>query len=122
MPVILNATLKVEIVGGSTTSRTHTFTVDAYEVIEITIAAGRSETVAVRPATGVMHVLFLSSDHYTSLTCEADASGTVVALDAPLLLTGTGGGGMLGAVNSLAFSNGHTVDANVRIIVGRTVA
>lgn len=122
MPVSINCTLKADVVAGSSALATHQLTLQAYDLLTVDVTAGNSATVEVQPgAAGQVQLLFITSDVYddTDLFYEVDGSGTSVVLDAPLLLLGTGGASLLGAIQEIAFTNNTAEDAAIQVLVGR---
>ncbi len=121
MPITINCTLKADVVGGNSTAATHQITPEAYDVLAVDVTAGGTETVEVQPgAAGQVQLLLITSDYYgTDQTYEVDGSGTSIALDAPLLLVGTGAAGLLGAINEIAFTAPAGQDVAIQVVVGR---
>lgn len=129
MPTTLQAILRVEVTGAGTESATHTLDAEAYDKIHVTVPTGSpgTATVEVQPGgAGQAQLLLITANSYpldgtgaAELTYEVDGSGTAVALDAPLLLVGSGALGLLGAVNTIVFSNASDADISVTLLVGR---
>ena len=113
----------VEIKGGPRNSLSDDITVDAYDMIDVTITKGAiDKEVQIHPA-GAEQVLLLmiSSDRYGELLkYKVAGTNTDFELDAPHLLIGKGAVAMLGAVpETLLFTNGLSDPAEVQILVGR---
>lgn len=129
MPTTLQAILRVEVTGAGTESATQALDAEAYDKIHITVPTGSpgTATVEVQPGgAGQAQLLLLTASRYpldgtgaAELTYEVDGSGTAIDFDAPLLLVGSGALSLLGAVNTIDFSNSSDADLTVTLLVGR---
>jgi hypothetical protein len=120
----INWTLNVQVVGGPKISESDTILAEAYDKVQVTIAAGDSDVeVDVQPGgSGQVQFLLISSDQYAEgLTYKVNAdSADAVELDGPQVLIGKGAVGLLDPEpKKLFFSNGLAEDASVQILVGR---
>ena len=130
MPQAINCTFSIAISGGPTQSLARTITVDAYDVLYVTVpaaTAGRgagpgTATIAVQPSSDpgkVMFLLLSSSLYDAGLTCEVDG-GSTIKLDSPQILIGASIDVLMGAVpENFTFSNPLPDPALITIIVGR---
>lgn len=124
MVTTMKSTMKVEVAGAGTSSATHTVEAEAYDKIEVTVPAGstgspKQVTVQVQPgAAGQVQLLLITADSYSDDLSYAADGGSSVTLDAPQLLVGAGAVGLLGAVQSIEFSN-EGDEVGVQILVGR---
>jgi hypothetical protein len=112
--------------GPAFTLNTPPITIQAYDVVATTIAAGASGfAVKVQPSTTAGDIVFVavSSDLYDAgLTYKVDSSTDVHALDGPLVMLGAGAVGFMNTgapPQTLTFSSTLGKDANVQIVVGR---
>lgn len=116
-------TLSVQVTQGPKIADGKTIEVDAYDKVDVTIAAGTNRTVQVQPggAGQVQLLLVKASEYGTNLTYKVnDPANPSIALDALLLLMGNGAVGLLGAApTSLIFSNGLANDVSIQVLVGR---
>jgi len=118
----IKSTMQVEVTGAATIARTHALEVEAYDKIEITVPAGAGGVdVDVQPggAGQVQLLLITASDYGAGVEYEVDASGDAVALDSPQMFVGAGSVGLLGAVQTISFTNPDASDVDVMVIVGR---
>jgi hypothetical protein len=102
--------------------------VAAYDVVQVTLAAGASAiAVPIQPGSTTGDVVLLvvnSSEFGAALTYTVDAVGTTHVLDGPHLLIGSGAVGFLNAAappKLLTFTNGLASSADVQVVVGRNV-
>jgi hypothetical protein len=127
MPTTIKWSLDVEVSQGPEISVSRNLTVDAYDKIDVAVADGDTETVAVQPSAvaDVQFLLIISDQYGASLTYEVSDSsttGATIALDAPQSFVGVGALGLLGAApQNLEFVNSLGSDASIQIIVGRNV-
>lgn len=119
--------IDVQVVGGVKISASQTFTVDAYDKIEVTVADGASdEDIEVQPGSaGQVQFLLIQSDKYgDNLTysvnaAEADPTKRI-KLDSQQLFVGTGNVGLLGgSPQKLFFYNSLGENTVIKILVGR---
>jgi hypothetical protein len=117
----------VAIASGPSISKTATIDIEAYDVITAVApkSTGSPEviTVDIQPGdSDLVNIIYITSDQYTSLTYTVDAYDVDITLDAPQMFLGAGQILLLGATcNKLLFTNAGTIlDANIRVIVGRT--
>jgi hypothetical protein len=118
----INWTLNVQVVGGPKMSASRTETVDAYDKIGVTVAAGETEVVEIQPGNaGRVQFLLISSNEFDDkLTFKVNNAGKDIALDAMQLLVGDGAVGLLPAApKSLAITNSLADPVEIQVIVGR---
>ena len=128
MPTTMKAILRVEVTGSGTSSATHTVQAEAYDKIEITVPTGSPNTATVDVQPGgadQVQLLMITASAYpmdgsgdAQLTYSMDG-GDSVALDAPVLLVGSGAVGLLGTVNQMVLTNESDEEIDVSIVVGR---
>jgi hypothetical protein len=120
-------TLNVNVLNGPTISESDTLTIDAYDKIEVVVAAGAaSEDIQIQPGdAGQVQFLLISSDQYSEdlsysvNAAEADP-GNRIKLDTLQLLIGDGAVGLLSQPpNTFFFYNQTDKDASIQILVGR---
>ncbi|HET9228765.1 MAG TPA: hypothetical protein VFR31_18950 [Thermoanaerobaculia bacterium] len=124
--ITLNADVQVQ--SGPKASYALVDSVEAYGLTEVVIPKnGTDVEIPVVPAgPGQLRVLSITSDRYQDLKYKAKdstgAKGTEVTLDSPQLFY-AGTIALLGKTpHSLLFTNSSTtIDANVRILVGRKI-
>jgi hypothetical protein len=125
MPLNLVWTLEARIADGPKVSTSESFSVEAYDSIEVTVDDGdEDKAVEVQPAATAAQVQFLlvRADIYgDQLTYKINDPGNPGhELDRQLLLAGAGAIGLLGAApQSLYFTNHLGEKVTVRIIVAR---
>ena len=111
-------TVSLRAVNGPQINTSGNFQVEAYDKVDVTIAAGGNQQVDLFPgAAGALRCLVI----VPALPDEQltyDVGGTAVALDAPHVLLG-GAVGLAGDATSLTFDNQTAVDATISIFVGR---
>lgn len=121
----INWTLNVQVAGGPKISASETTFVDAYDKIEITVAADGTtgQEVQVQPGdAGQVQFLLIRSDAYgETLSYSVNATDSNrIKLDALQLLIGDGAVGLLGnSPNKLYFYNNLGKDVSIHILVGR---
>ena len=126
--IVLNTSLT--IANGPSVLVVRSLAVDAYDVIEVVIAAGAADKeVQIQPGgTGQVSLLSVSADWFGEALTYKTATGTgatAYALDQPHLFAGAGALATLGTAppTKLFFSNstsGVTAkDAKVQVLVGR---
>jgi hypothetical protein len=122
MTETLTVIQSVAIDSGPSISKTTNINLEAYDVVDV--VAHKSSVPAiilVHPSElDQMNMILVTSDNYTSLTYVVDG-GSPITLDGPQLFLGKGQIGLLGATSNMwTFTNaGSTLDANIKIIVGR---
>lgn len=131
MPKLVSWSLNVEISGGPKESIPKTLNLDAYDVIQVTIAKHATDAVEVpvQPNDdGVQLLLVQSSLYDDKLTYSVNAAESVVSkrhkLDQPLMLVGEGAVKLLGATPKRFFiynQNDQDKEAAISILVGRNV-
>ena len=92
-------------------------TVDAYDKIEVTIAAGATQQVDLVPGGTVS--LLVINPAVPDVDLSYDVGGNAVALDGPHVLIGTGAVSLLGGATNLTFANNTAADATIAILLGR---
>ena len=124
MPETINWSFSIAAVNGPRISGSDTLEVDAYDKVNVALAAGATDIdVEVQPsaAAGRVRVLSIASTSYDSgITFSADAGTTNFPLDGPVVLIGSGAVELLAdAPQTLRFSNTTADDVTVDILVGR---
>ncbi|MGH9508403.1 MAG: hypothetical protein ACRD2M_00570 [Terriglobales bacterium] len=125
MSVIIDTTGSVQVSGGPILPVVNTFTVDAYDLVEVAIeAAAKDIEVQIQPGgSGQVQLLVITADRYDKkLTYKVNSktSTDIVMLDAPQIFLGTGAVELLSAApTKLFFSNDLAEDASIKILVGR---
>jgi hypothetical protein len=124
-------TLDVQVTGGPRISESRTMTLEAYDKLEVLILDGtEAQEIQVQPGESLqVQFLLISSNQYGpqlsySVNSEEPEEANRIKLDAPQVLAGEGGMGLLGdAPKKLYFYNslGSGKDASVAILVGRNV-
>jgi hypothetical protein len=114
--LLWNAQLK--LVRGPQVGASGAIDVEAYDKLEVTVAAGASLQVDLSPgaATAIRCLAIVPAVSDALLTY--DVGGTAIALDAPTFLLG-GAVALAGDPTSLTFDNGTAADAAISILVGR---
>jgi hypothetical protein len=110
-------TVGIKAAGGPQVSASGALTVDAYDKLAITVAAGATVTVDLGPGGTAMRCLLVSPavpDALLTYTIGAND----LALDAPVALLG-GAVALAGSPANLKFKNGTAADADIAILVGR---
>jgi hypothetical protein len=125
MPEKISWTLNVQVVGGPKLLASQTITVDAYDMLQVSILdAAADKEVQVQPGASGVQFLLISSDQYgdklTYKVNDGSSSTSAIKLDAPHVLIGSGAVGLLDkAPIKLLFSNTMGKAASVQILVGR---
>jgi len=125
MPEKINWTLSAQVIGGPKISVAKTMDVDAYDKIHVSIDAKATDAeVEIQPGgSGQVQFLLISADQYNdkvSYKVNDEASTTIILLDGPHLLIGSGAVGLLDeAPTSLFFSNDLDSNVSIDILVGR---
>jgi hypothetical protein len=124
MPVNIAWALNVQVPQGPNLAASSQVEVDAYDKVNVMIAAGVTDkSVELQPGgSGQVRFLFIRSNVYgDGLTYKVNNTANPAhKLNDFLLLTGQGSVALLGfAPNSLLFSNSLPGDAVVEILVGR---
>ena len=121
-------TLNVQVTGGPKIAAAQTETLEAYDKITIDVPQAQDTdtpgqaTVEVQPGNEgqVQFLLVKSSVYDESLTYQVNGTGDPIALNALLILIGTGAIGLLGAApQTLSFSNRLERVVSIEILVGR---
>ncbi len=120
--------LGVQVTGGPSLARADTVAVDAYDKVEITVAAGETNMeVQIAPTDADIRFLMVTStalgDDPVNATYRVNTdTGDEHPLDSPLLLLiGAGAVGLLGAAPRSLFitNNSATQEVAVEVLVGR---
>lgn len=129
MPEKIKYSLSVQVVGGPSIPVTGEITPDAYEKMQIAVAAGAGDLeVNIQPSgTSLGQFLLIKASAYADsdashkLTYKVnDKSGTAMTLDAPHLFIGKGAVGLLGtSPTKLFISSSLTAEVTIDILVGR---
>jgi hypothetical protein len=123
MPQTITCTHAIQV--GPTLQRAFstTFEVDAYDVIEVTVADGAADDqIDVQPGSGVQLLAITTDSYDPPLTYKVnDTANPVFTLDQPQVFAGAGAVGLLAASapTALFFTNATGQDALVSILVGR---
>lgn len=124
MPITINWTVNVQVPGGPKYAMAGSQDVEAYNVIDVPVAAGASLPVSVKPTKGELTFLLVQATAYhdTDLhyTVNGDTSNSY-NLQAPHILIGTGATMMLdSAIETLEFTNDNTTSpVSIKILAGR---
>lgn len=122
MPSI-NYSVSVQVTGGPKLAVAQALTVDAYDVIDVSIVKASKAKVEIEPgaAAGRVKLLLITADVYKDLSY--DVGGTAHNLDGPALLVGAGAVALLNAKpGTIEFTNAHASEARpIHVFVGRAV-
>jgi len=123
MPEI-KCTVSAQVVGGPQMSVSQVINVQAYDSIQVKVPKSQGTDVAIQPSdeAGQVKVLLIRADRYKGLSYKADSPGADwIALDAPQLMVGPGGVGLLSKTppKTLTFKNTQDDEASIHILVGR---
>lgn len=130
MPIKINWAFNAQVTGGPKVAAAQTIEVDAYENIEVIVPKhdandGTAEVGIVPADTGDVLFLVISADNYTDaeLSYVINDGTDEIEFDAQQSFIGAGSVGLLGTSPSkLTFTNKGSMDAAVRILVGRKTA
>ena len=125
MAEVIDINVSARVKGGPSVAFSESLDLDAYDKLEVTVAAGGSETIQLVPvATNAVQCLFIQSSQYDpNITYQVNGGGPNIALDSPQNFVGEGAVSALDAAapSTLDFSNGlATDDVSIQILVGRT--
>ncbi len=122
----INWNLNVQVLEGPKIQDFNTVSIDAYDMIDVTIEAkGEDKEVQIQPGgEGQVQFLLIKSDQYgDSLTYKVNdkAATNIIRLDAMQVFIGNGSVGFLGGSPAkLFFTNKlDSEEANIKILVGR---
>jgi hypothetical protein len=128
----LNASINVQILGGSSISESQAIEVDAVDNIDVEIDKATGGTAAkkmveVQPASDPKKVKFLmitTKNYDGKVTYKIDTGTKEVLLDGPQVLVGSGAVGLLEKnPQKIEFSNASSADkAPIKILIGRTAS
>jgi hypothetical protein len=102
--------------------------VDGYDVVAVTVPAGKTVAVPIQPSSPSGDVVFLvvsSSQYDPKLTYTVDTLTVAHAVDGPHMLVGSGAVGLLNSAASpqlLTFDNTLANDVDVQVVVGRKIS
>jgi hypothetical protein len=117
----INWTVSVQVAGGPSVSISQALTVDAYDVVAVTVPHGGTGTdVHVHPGSQLEFLMITTDQAGDTLTYAG--TGAKVSLDQKAqVFIGAGSVSPLGDITKLHFDNNLTngADANVQILVGR---
>jgi len=124
MAIDITTNFVATVVGGPTLGRSFKLQVDAYDLVDISIANGAAdEPVELQPggAGQVQFLLVLASSYAPALSYKVNAAANPSRdLDRELLLAGDGALGLLGAPpNQLLFTNATGQEISIRVLIGR---
>ena len=124
MPVNIAWALNVQVTQGPNLAAANQVEVDAYDKVNVTIAAGATDkSVELQPGgSGQVRFLFIRSSVYDDgLTYKVNkTTNPAHTLNDLLVLAGKGNVALLDpAPNSLFFSNSLAKDAAIEILIGR---
>jgi hypothetical protein len=123
--IIISA--NIVIPGGPKFASNQKLEVEAYDLIEVTVASGANDMEVELPgSTDGIDFFAIKSDWFgNDLKYKLDAAGSDYPLDQPLVMAGKGAvsffiaAGAAAAPTSLFFSNAATAEAKVQILIGR---
>ena len=107
----------VQALNGPSVSGAGTLELDAYDKVEVTIAAGATQQVNLVPSGTVS--LIIINPVVPDVDLSYDVDGNAVALDGPHVLIGAGAASLLGGAANLSFTNDTAADAIIEILLGR---
>lgn len=124
MSSTVNLSLRVSVASGPSISISKALTVEAYDKIDVTVAAGDSDKVVeIQPgASSQVQILLIKASEYgADLKYKVhDAAATAIVLDQDHLYLGQGQVGLLGTqIDKLLFTNNLAKDVTIEILVGR---
>jgi hypothetical protein len=124
MSSAISLSLKVNVTGGPSLLVSKGITVEAYDKIDVLVAAGAADmAVDIQPglSSQVQLLCITSSEYGKDLKYKVhDTASTPIVLDQAQLFLGQGAVGLLGtAIDKLFFTNNLTKDASIEILVGR---
>lgn len=124
MSSTVNLSLRVSVASGPSISISKAVTVEAYDKIDVTVAAGDSDKVVeIQPgASSQVQILLIKASEYgADLTYKVhDVAATPIVLDQDQLYLGQGQVGLLGAqIDKLLFTNNLANNVTIEILVGR---
>jgi hypothetical protein len=129
MSSTVNLSLRVSVASGPSISISKAVTVEAYDKIDVTVAAGDSDKVVeIQPgASSQVQMLLIKPSEYgetdptKGLSYKVhDAAATPIVLDQDQLYLGQGQVGLLGAqIDKLLFTNNLAKNVTIEILVGR---
>jgi hypothetical protein len=124
MAIDITTGIKVSVGGGPSLARSFKLGVDAYDLIDVSIADGAADdAVELQPggAGQVQFLLVLAGSYDPPLSYKVNVAGNPSHdLDRELLLAGDGALGLLGAApNQLLFTNATGQAIAVQVLVGR---
>jgi hypothetical protein len=110
--------VQFRVVDGPQAGASGAVQVEAYDKLEVTVAAGTSLQVDLSPgaATSIRFLAIVPAVPDAQLTY--DVGGKAIALDAPTFLLG-GSVALAGDPTSVTFDNGTAAKASISILVGR---
>ncbi len=120
----IKVTAGVVIANGPSMAVSRSFSLDAYDNINVEVPSGGTKDVEVQPGgAGRVQLLFIISSWYGGkLTYKINGGADSFALDQPLLVAGHGGVALFtDPPTKLTFSNADATEAAVQILVGRSV-
>jgi hypothetical protein len=120
----VNLSMIVSVASGPSISVSKTVTVEAYDKIDVAVAAGDTDKVVeVQPgASSQVQLLMIKASEYgTDLSYKVhDAAATAIVLDQDQLYSGQGQVGLLGTqIDKLLFTNNLAKSVTIEILVGR---
>jgi hypothetical protein len=124
MSSAIGLSLKVNVTAGPSLIVSKAITVEAYDKIDVLVAAGAADmAVDIQPGmpSQVQLLCIISSQYGKDLKYKVhDTASTPIALDQAQLFLGQGAVGLLGtALDKLFFTNNLAQDASIEILVGR---
>ncbi len=128
MPETVNWTVSVQVPAGPRLSQSGAFSVDAYDKVDVSVAAGQSDVaVELQPGgAGQVHVLVVATDQPSGdLSYKVNATtADSISFDQPVhAFMGAGPVGLLCAAdegpNTLYFTNAGGQAAKIQVLVGR---
>ncbi|MDB5970541.1 MAG: hypothetical protein JWQ90_2991 [Hydrocarboniphaga sp.] len=108
-------------IGGPQIASGGSLQADAYDKLEVTVAAGATQAVNIAPGNWTSVQLLVINPSAASNTLTYNFGTSDIVLDGTLFLAGLGAVSLLGAgAATLTFKNTSTADITIDILVGRS--
>lgn len=127
MSEVINITVSAKVKNGPGVSFSSPLEIDAYDKLNVVVAAGGApKTIQLLPSgTASVHFLLVKSSQYSDqLSYTVNGAGSKIILDTPQNFIGLGSLAALDDSSdpeTLVFTNDLAEDVNVNILVGRNV-
>lgn len=106
--------------GGPVVTASGAIKADAYDKLEVKIAAGATQTVSIAPVNWTSVLFFALNPKQPAAKLSYKANTVDIAVDGSHFFVGAGAVALLGSgTASLSFTNSDTTDITVDILVGR---